>query len=277
MKTNTDLQLEVSQDFINFVKSKYGVSMSPTEQIVPEIANILYDESLSRDDKEDVLEAISERAAEPIKSLDEIRNLSNYFTSNGKLRDNLLLITGIHTGLRVYDLRHLRFCDLLNKDGTFKDEMVILEHKTRNARKQRRNRHIAINDAIKVALAEYLKYNQRNYFEYIFTSESNNGSNKGKPLARFSIQRILVNAATKVGIKSRVGTHTLRKTFGYYFINNTKGNNRALYMLQQAFGHSSDLITLRYIGLTKEEISGYYRELNYMIEVPALHSAIASA
>jgi integrase len=41
-----------------------------------------------------------------------------------------------------------------------------------------------------------------------------------------------------------VGTHTLRKTFGYHFYQQTKD----VAMLQEIFNHSSPAITLKYIG-----------------------------
>lgn len=255
---------EISESFTNYLKTKYDITITDNSKFVPDMVDILLDPDADIPEREDIVETISERAAEPIKDVKDIKAICNHFISTGKLRDYLMFIVGIHTGLRVYDLRHLRFCDFLNPDGTFKDELVLLEHKTKNSRKVKRNRHIPIHDEIKIAMNIYLNKNKRNYSDYMFISESNNGSSKKKPLARFSVQRILVNAAEQVGITSRVGTHTLRKTFGFHFVKNNSNNHRMLYLLQQAFGHSSEAITLRYIGLTADEIRDIYLSFDVM-------------
>jgi integrase len=49
-----------------------------------------------------------------------------------------------------------------------------------------------------------------------------------------------------------IGTHTLRKTFGYHFYQRTKD----VAMLQQIFGHSASSITLRYIGINDDMMDG---------------------
>lgn len=47
-----------------------------------------------------------------------------------------------------------------------------------------------------------------------------------------------------------IGTHTLRKTFGYFHYKRYKD----VALLQQLFNHASPSITLRYIGITQDEI-----------------------
>jgi len=49
-------------------------------------------------------------------------------------------------------------------------------------------------------------------------------------------------------VKENVGTHTLRKTFGYHFYKQTKD----VAMLQNILNHSVQNITLRYIGITQD-------------------------
>ena len=45
-----------------------------------------------------------EHTSDPIKSIDDIYSISNWFISNGRYRDNMLFIVGINFGLRVSDL-----------------------------------------------------------------------------------------------------------------------------------------------------------------------------
>ena len=54
-----------------------------------------------------------EHAAEPIKSMNDIFKISEYLIKNKRYRDNMLFIVGINFGLRVSDLRMLRFSNLI--------------------------------------------------------------------------------------------------------------------------------------------------------------------
>jgi len=79
--------------------------------------------------------------------------------------------------------------------------------------------------------------------EYLFQSQK--GVNK--PITRVQAYRILNEAATELGL-AEIGTHTIRKTFGYWHYK--KHNDIAL--LQKHFNHSSPSITLRYIGIDQD-------------------------
>ncbi len=74
-------------------------------------------------------------------------------------------------------------------------------------------------------------------------------SHKGKnqPISRVQAYRVLQDAAKELGL-SEVGTHTMRKTFGYWHYQ--KFHDIAL--LQDMFNHSSPSITLRYIGMNDD-------------------------
>ena len=62
--------------------------------------------------------------------------------------------------------------------------------------------------------------------------------------------RIINNACFQAGITARIGTHTLRKTFGYHFYNKTKD----VALLQCIFNHSAPSVTLAYIGINQDII-----------------------
>ena len=70
--------------------------------------------------------------------------------------------------------------------------------------------------------------------------------------------KILRDAAAHVGLEN-IGTHTLRKTFGYHFYKQYK--NVAL--LQKIFNHSDPQVTLRYIGIDQDEMD--YAMRNFKI------------
>lgn len=205
-----------------------------------------------------------EHTSEPIKSMDDIMRVSRYLLDNRRFRDNMLFIVGINFGLRVSDLRQLRFAHLINDNMTFKSSFPIFEQKTRNTRKHKQNRHITINTAVKQAVITYLESlpEPPNLSDYMFRSESNHGGSKNEPIHRNSVDRILKGIAKDLDLNIQMSTHTLRKTFAYHQMVMSNNDPRKLLLLQKMMGHSSVAQTLDYIGITGEEIQEAYQQLN---------------
>lgn len=207
-----------------------------------------------------------EHTSEPIKSMDDIIRVSKYLIANKRFRDNMLFIVGINFGLRVSDLRMLRFSNLIvsnNGVQMFRDSFPIFEQKTRNTRKHKRNRYITINTAVQDAVILYLE-NTHNVTlsDYMFRSESNNGRSNNTPISRKAIDMILKGIAADMDMNIHMSTHTLRKTFAYHQMLMSHNDPRKLLLLQKMMGHSSAAQTLDYIGITGEEIEEAYRCLN---------------
>lgn len=213
---------------------------------------------------EDVhVDLASEHAAEPIKSMDDIIRISRFLIGHERYRDNMLFIVGINFGLRVSDLRSLRFSQLINDDCTFRDRFPILEKKTRNTRKRKRNRYITINTAVVEAVTLYLENTSGvRLSDYMFRSLSNNGINENRPMSKQAIDSMLKGVARDLGLGNRMATHSLRKTFAYHQMVMSGNDPRKLLLLQKMFGHSTAAQTLDYIGITGEEIDEAYRNLN---------------
>jgi integrase len=51
-------------------------------------------------------------------------------------------------------------------------------------------------------------------------------------------------------LKLALGTHSMRKTRGYFLYQSTKDIGRVMKMLR----HSSEGVTLRYIGITQDDV-----------------------
>ena len=208
-------------------------------------------------------ELAKEHAAEPIKDMGDIDRISQFLIQRKRYRDNMLFIVGINFGLRVSDLRTLRFCQLINDDFTFRDRFPILERKTRNTRKRQQNRYITINMAVIEAVTLYLEHTPDICLsDYMFRSESNRGRNRNEPLSKQAVDLILKGIANDLGLGNRMATHSLRKTFAYHQMVMSGNDPRKLLLLQKMFGHSSAAQTLDYIGITSEEIDEAYRRLN---------------
>ena len=207
-------------------------------------------------------ELAGDHKADPIKSLEDINRISSYLISNKRWRDNMLFICGINFGLRISDLLRLRFCNLIGEDMTFKDEFPILEKKTRNTRKVKANRYLSINDAVVDAVTLYLQNVPSKLDDFMFRSESPNGKNRNVAMSRMGVHAILEGIQKDLGIDAHLSSHSLRKTFGYHQMAMSGNDPRKLVILQRMFGHSSLMQTMEYIGITDEEISEAYMNLN---------------
>ena len=208
-------------------------------------------------------ELAPEHTTEPTKSMDDIMKISEYLIKNNRFRDNMLFIVGINVGLRVSDLRMLRFSNLINDNLTFKEVFPVFEKKTRSTRKRKKNRYVTINSAVIEAVVLYLE-NTPNVClsDYMFRSVSNHGGSLNEPLSAKSIDRILKGIADDLGLNMKVSTHTLRKTFCYHQMLMSNNDPRKLLLLSKMLGHSSVGITMDYIGITSEEIEDAYKNLN---------------
>ena len=167
---------------------------------------------------------------QPIRKLEKIQEIKNRLAKNGS-RDVLLFSMGINTGLRISDLLPLKVGDVKGKR-----EYVLKEQKTKKTK--RIMLHAVMQD-----IEDYTRHMTDD--EYLFPSRKGDGH-----ISRVQAYRILNTAARDCGLEE-IGTHTLRKTFGYHFYR----ANQNVAMLQQLFNHSSPAITLRYIGITQDEIA----------------------
>lgn len=159
-------------------------------------------------------------------------------------RDLLLFTIGINTGLRISDLLTLKVGDVRNRD--FID---IREKKTSKPKR------LHFNSAVKKAVRELVSENATDD-DWLFPSRK--GS---RPITRVQVHRILNDAAKRAGVLDRVGAigaHSLRKTFGYFAYK----NGTPIETLMQLFNHSSQSVTLRYIGITAEKVADVYLEMS---------------
>lgn len=185
---------------------------------------------------------------EPIRDRAKIEAIKSYLKGRNT-RDWLLFVLGINTGLRVSDLLNLKIKDVVDNRGKIRENIVIRERKTGKEKK------FSINKNARKALGEFLKTSEGyNMAQPIFVSQKGSDS----PLGRTQAWKILNNAAKAVGIADPIGTHTLRKTFGYHAYQ--QGTDLSL--LQKIFNHSAPSITLRYVGITQDDIDNVYLNLN---------------
>ena len=185
---------------------------------------------------------------QPIRDINKIRKIEEILKSQSQ-RDYILFKLGINSGLRISDILNLKAINLRNQT-----HFILKEQKTGKSQK------LKINPSFKVELDQYLSTLEDD--EYLFQSQKGNN----QPIQRMQAWRILNDVAKKVGIKSEVGCHTLRKTFGYWIYHNT---NKDITIVQKLLNHSSPHVTLRYIGITQENLDEVIDNLDWdTIEQP---------
>ncbi len=118
---------------------------------------------------------------------------------------------------------------------------------------------IVLNKTARSALKQMLRLGHLALEDPLFISRKKDDEGKRRPIGRRQAYRFLSRAAREAGITERIGTHTLRKTFGYH--NYRKGFD--ITKLQQIFNHASPAVTLAYIGFTQDEIDEAYINLDY--------------
>lgn len=183
---------------------------------------------------------------EPIRSKNDINAVKGVLAN--RTRDLTLFTLGIHFGLRANDLLHLRWADVLNDAGrAIADEVFVTETKTGKMRK------IVISENARDALERYRK-DQRQVEPNAFLFPNKGG----KPLSRQWLHRLVNKWTKEANVKGHFGSHTLRKTYGYHL--HEIGYDIAL--LMKVFGHSSQAITLRYIGIEQRQIDEANLKLN---------------
>lgn len=172
-------------------------------------------------------------------------------TDAGKRR-YLLFLSGLYLGRRISDLLKLKVGDVYGKD-----KFVIKEKKTG------KQIELFITKTLKAAYKERLSGRRQD--EYIFASTAPDRiTKKQKAVDRRTAYRD-VQTIKKIGKfpdDYKLGTHTLRKTFGYHYYQATKD----IAGLMKLFNHSKEETTLIYIGIASDEVKQTFRKIDSMYD-----------
>jgi len=234
---------------MNSLSTILNTSVSNPVFIMPDIGTPVYTEMTTK-----VIDDVDHRA-NPIKNMNDIIMIKDYFRSKGRYRDELLFVAGINFGLRIGDLLNIKIGDILDENFNYRNPFYVTESKTKKPRK------VYINEAVNESFSNYIENHARytgriSFDDYIFWGQGNNC------MTRRNADYILRNAMKDLGMSYNCGTHMLRKTFAYWTLKTARDQNRALYYLQKALNHSSSSVTLFYAGITDDEIMNTYMSLN---------------
>ena len=186
---------------------------------------------------------------EPIKNRDKIARIKDNLRK--KPRDYLLFVLGINVALRASDLLGLRVRDVIDCEGEVRDQITVLESK------RKKRRVISLSDSAKEAINLHLdSYSCLGYLVdgFLFASQKN----RDAPISRTQAYRLIKKWCADVGLTGNYGTHSLRKTWAYW----ARKEGTAIDLIRQALGHSREETTLRYVGISRDEIDEVFRKVN---------------
>lgn len=176
--------------------------------------------------------------AQAIKDRKTLNELLDVYEPYSK--EQILLEYCLYTGLRISDVLSARVGESLAGVRRLKEQ------------KTGKSKTIKLNSKLVNSISIYASNNNLNDDDYLFFSSRN----KAEHIKRSRASKIIAKAGDMIGIVC--SAHSLRKTFGYLAYK----NGTSIELLMQIFNHSSQSVTLRYIGITQENINEVYDSIN---------------
>lgn len=176
---------------------------------------------------------------QPIRDMDTVIDIARYLKQNNE-RDYVMFVIGIYSGLRVSDILKLRVRDVRGKDY-----ISMREKKTGKEKRFIINRHL------KKILEVYTR--GKDDLQYLLENQKTH-----RPISRQRAWEVIRHAGEEFGVYN-LGTHTMRKTFGYHMYQETHD----AVMLMKIFNHSNIHVTLRYIGVEQDQTDQAISKLDF--------------
>jgi integrase len=180
--------------------------------------------------------------------------MARYFRENNS-RDYALYGLGTHTGRRISDLVKLDVRDVAYIDN--KSRFLIAERLEILEQKTDKFISIVLHPSARHALSKYLRPRLKAapskgalLNEPLFWSRKPRKSDGQHRITKQYAWRILNRAAQACGLQYKIGTHSLRKTFGYMLYH----SNTEIELIQKLLNHSNSNTTMTYVGITQDDI-----------------------
>lgn len=160
------------------------------------------------------------------------------------LRDQLIILILLDTGIRVSEL-----CRIQYKDINLENHSIHIE--AYETGKKSRDRSVYVGDK---TLSLLWKLSAENEFPEDFLISSSK-SLRNKPLDRHDIDHLLKRLGAKAGV-TPCGAHRFRHTFAIQYLR----NGGDIYTLKRLIGHSSLKMVQRYLQLSESDSATAHRK-----------------
>jgi integrase len=174
---------------------------------------------------------------EPIRSKKHIANIKRLLAD--KPRDLCLFTLGINTAFRANELLaikvgHVRY-------------VGVGDTLTMKQRKTQKYRSVVLNANVIESIKHYLRQTTLADEDALFTGLRG-------CLTVPTVNRLVKTWCADVGLRGNYGSHSLRKTWGYW----QRQNGADILHLVEAFGHATQRQTMAYLGLQPEDVMKLY-------------------
>lgn len=161
-----------------------------------------------------------------------IEKIKDEYKRKGLIRDLILFILSINTGIKLIYLLNLKVADVKGKNYLkVKDNCNV-------------SRIFPLKGELKSLIEDFCE--KRKKEEFLFASLRG----KNKPVDRIEVFRKFKTVCEDLGLSNNYSVSSWRKTFGYHYYKEFKD----LTLLQWIFGQTTPQETLKYIGV-KENIN----------------------
>jgi integrase len=174
---------------------------------------------------------IAMKTVDAIKDLEQLQAMKTFLQQRSS-RDYCLFLLGINTGIRIQYLLNLHVRDVMSEIGeihTFLKSSIHIDPP------------VFLNSYVYQSLQTWISEGTLHLDDFLFKSRKTN-----EPITRQQAYRIINEAGKKSGVAEPIGTHTLRKTFGYHAYQ--KGI--AISLIQKRLQQGTSSETIQYIGLS---------------------------
>lgn len=190
--------------------------------------------------------------------VDKVKAATTLNKEKVAMRNLTMYICGINIGLRGEDFCGLKWNQVFDQDWNIKKKETFVPEKTTKKDEygnilKRKLITLRYDSDFRMAITNWYNWLAKHgenleLDDYIFPS------NKNECITEKSWYKIMESTRKEVGIKQKIGTHGLRKTYGHSYYLAAKDKSQALVQLMMIFGHSDMRITLAYICISDEEI-----------------------
>jgi integrase len=176
---------------------------------------------------------------EAVKTKEDILMVGHYLHKYGSVDYKDIWELGINAALRISDLLSLKFSDVMDTEV-----LTVTESKTGKARSIKLNiKAKAIFERRRVDFPADI---------WLFQSKGNRAKNLVKAIDRSTVARKFQEVGDT--LKINLSTHSMRKTRGYAMYS----DGVPIEVISKILNHSSTGVTLRYIGIERQDILKSY-------------------
>lgn len=172
---------------------------------------------------------------DPIRNIAKISEIEDYLRQmTFGDRNYMLFKIGINNARRISDLLKMRVGDVRGRT-----------HFSYKEQKTKKHIKLLIHPKLRKEIDIFIQ--DKNDFDFLFKSKKSHN----QPISRQRVWQILNECKKAVNLNdAKIGTHTMRKTFGYHYYKKTHD----VVTLMRLYNHSDQRVTLMYIGIIQDDL-----------------------